>query len=202
MTIRAVLWDADGVLQRLPGFDELWTFLPEDLRLRLLADIFGSEMPEVLLGHIDMAERVDRALAGHRLSAADAEGVRAVWSDFPAVEEAHAVLARLRAEGVLCVLATNQDTLRERHMRAVYDPLMDRCYYSCSMGVAKPDAAYFQHIAEDLGLAPGELLFIDDQADNVDAARGAGLHAERWHHDEGIAALEALLARHHVEGVS
>jgi putative hydrolase of the HAD superfamily len=191
-----VLWDADGVLQVLPGFDELWRFLSEETRARLLADTFGSDMPDVLSGRVDMGERVDRLLLEHGLSPEDGDAVRATWTAFPPVAEARTALDRLRRDGVLCVLATNQDTLRETHMRPVYDALMDRCYYSCSVGLAKPDAAFFRHIADDLGLDPDELLFIDDRLENVEGARAAGLHAEVWHHEQHVGGLEAILTRH------
>lgn len=194
--IRAVLWDADGVLQVLPGFEELWRFLPEDVRVPLLADTFGSDMPDVLSGRVDMAARVERLLVEHGLSPADADAVRATWTAFPPVAEARAVLERLRQQGVLCVLATNQDTLREQHMRAHYDGLLDRSYYSCAIGLAKPDPAFFAHVAEDLGVAPGQLLFLDDRAENVEGARAAGLQAEVWHHEQHAGGLEAILARY------
>lgn len=193
MTVRAVLWDADGVLQRLPGFDRLWDFLAEDVRLALLADTF-ADLPEVLVGRVGMAARLDDVLERHGLSAADADAVRAAWSEFPPVDEARALVVGLRNRGTVCVLATNQDDLREEHMRRVYSPLMDRCYFSASMGVAKPSSDYFRRIAADLGMTPAELLFVDDSQTNVDGARGAGLHAECWHHDDGIGVLKRLLA--------
>ncbi len=201
MPVRAVLWDADGVLQRLPGFDRLWDFLPDELRLRLLADTF-SDMPEVLTGQVDMGARLNVVLARHGLSAADADAVRATWSDLPPVEEARALVEGLRRRGIACVLATNQDNLREQQMRPVYSPLMDRCYFSAAMGVAKPAAEYFLGIATDLALPPADLLFIDDSQVNVDGARAAGLAAECWHHDNGIGELEWILAAHGLPAVS
>ena len=194
MTIRAVLWDADGVLQKLPGFDELWRFLPEETRLAVLADTF-ADMSEVLTGRIDMAARLDEVLARHALSVDDTAAVRATWSELPPVDEARSVVAELRRQGVTCVLATNQDTLREQTMRPIYEPLMDRCYFSSAMGVAKPSADFFHHIATDLQMSVSELLFIDDSQANVDGARAAGLLAECWHHDHGVD-LADVLRRH------
>lgn len=196
MVVRAVLWDADGVLQKLPGFDRLWPFLPEDVRQSMLDRVFGSGMPDVLAGRIDMSERLEQALREHDLSGNDAAAVRATWSDLPEVAEARAVVAALRRQGVVCVLATNQDNLRETQMRQVYGPLMDGCYFSCSIGTAKPDPAFFTHIAGDLGLPAGDLLFIDDSEVNVEGARAAGLCAEHWHHDDGIGELEQILSAH------
>ena len=49
-------------------------------------------------------------------------------------------------------------------------------YYSCRLGAAKPDPRAFQLVLSDLGAQPGELLFIDDRAENIRAARALGMH--------------------------
>jgi putative hydrolase of the HAD superfamily len=193
--IRAVLWDADGVLQVLPPFDTMWTFLPEETRQELLAETFGSDFHDVLTGRVDMARRVDDTverlgLREHR------EEILAVWGPCPPVLEARAAVAEVRRAGITCVLATNQDTLREATMRPIYAPLMDHCYFSSAIGLAKPDEAFFAYIAEDLGLPTADLLFLDDSQANVAGARAAGLNAEWWHHDEGVGALHARLSAH------
>lgn len=48
-----------------------------------------------------------------------------------------------------------------------YGEIPDEAYYSCDMGMAKPSAGFFGYIVSDLGLAPGQVLFIDDQPQNV-----------------------------------
>jgi putative hydrolase of the HAD superfamily len=50
-------------------------------------------------------------------------------------------------------------------------------YYSCRLGVAKPDPRAFRLVLRDLGIQPGEVLFIDDRADNTRTARDLGMHA-------------------------
>lgn len=196
MAVRAVLWDADGVLQGLPPFEDLWDFLADDVREQVVAELFG-DMPDVLSGAVDMAARVEDVVVRHRIGE-HADAFRATWDYFPPVADARRLLADVRRSGITCVLATNQDSLRERHMRPVYEPLLDRLYFSSALGVAKPDAAFFGAIAADLGLAPDALLFVDDSAANVEGARATGLHAEQWHHDDGITVLEGLLERHGV----
>jgi putative hydrolase of the HAD superfamily len=192
-----VLWDADGVLQVLPGFGELWTFLDDDVRDEVLTDTFGSDMADVLTGAVDMSARIDEVLRRHGLGE-HRDAIRRTWEQFPPVAEAHAVVKAVRRNGVVCVLATNQDSLREQNMRPVYAPLLDRLYFSSALGVAKPAAAFFEAISTDLGVPLAELLLIDDSQANVDGARAAGLAAERWHHQDGVATLEQLLARHGV----
>lgn len=50
-------------------------------------------------------------------------------------------------------------------------------FLSYRMGHAKPDTSAFQHVAEVLECAPGEIFFIDDNALNVEAARECGFNA-------------------------
>ena len=50
-------------------------------------------------------------------------------------------------------------------------------YYSCRLGAAKPDPRAFQLVLSDLGAQPGEVLFIDDRAENTRTARDLGMHA-------------------------
>jgi putative hydrolase of the HAD superfamily len=52
----------------------------------------------------------------------------------------------------------------------------DRRYYSCRLAAAKPDPRAFQLVLGDLGAQPGEVLFIDDRAENTRTARDLGMH--------------------------
>lgn len=77
-----------------------------------------------------------------------------------------------------------------------YSETLDGAYFSCDIGAAKPSAAFFEHIVTDLALAPGHLLFLDDQPKNVVGARSAGLNAEQWTHDDGATRLRDILNAH------
>ena len=57
--------------------------------------------------------------------------------------------------------------------------------------LAKPDLAIFALAARRFGREPSTMLFIDDNAANVLAARDAGWHA---HHFFGAPGLETELA--------
>jgi 2-haloacid dehalogenase len=70
-------------------------------------------------------------------------------------------------------------------------PVFDRFRDIVVSGVEKlhkPDPAIFALAAERFGHAPGEMLFIDDNADNVAAARACGWHAHHFVDAEGLAA--------------
>jgi len=60
-------------------------------------------------------------------------------------------------------------------------------------GLIKPDPAIFRLAAERAGMAPEELLFIDDSPANIAAARALGFHVHRF---EDPAHLNPLLVGH------
>jgi putative hydrolase of the HAD superfamily len=54
-----------------------------------------------------------------------------------------------------------------------------RVFVSSEIGLRKPERASFDHIAREIGVAPGRILFFDDTLANVEGAREAGLRAVR-----------------------
>jgi len=59
-----------------------------------------------------------------------------------------------------------------------FKALFDGAYYSCEMGLRKPDAEAFHHVLSRHGAEPARTLFIDDSIQHVLGAREAGLKAE------------------------
>lgn len=76
---------------------------------------------------------------------------------------------------------------------ADFRALFDGAYYSCEIGLRKPDAAAFHHVLERHGADPARTLFIDDSIQHVIGARAAGLHAE--HLDLGREDVLAMVER-------
>jgi putative hydrolase of the HAD superfamily len=51
-------------------------------------------------------------------------------------------------------------------------------YASFRIGAVKPDERAFRHALDSMGREPGDVLFLDDNRINVEAARALGLRAE------------------------
>lgn len=66
-----------------------------------------------------------------------------------------------------------------------------RLYLSHEMGMRKPEAAIYLAVAADMGVRPEEILFFDDLAENVAAARGVGMRAVQV---RSLADIEAAIA--------
>jgi putative hydrolase of the HAD superfamily len=96
------------------------------------------------------------------------------------VPGAFELVARLRASGVTCGLATNQDLDRALFMdeELGYGGRFDHSFYSCRLGVKKPSPEYFRHALSTVKLAPSAVLFLDDHQVNVEAAQLVGINAE------------------------
>jgi putative hydrolase of the HAD superfamily len=201
--VTAVLWDADGVLQRVPGGVE------ESMRPALqgrLDDVEGfleaaywAERP-ALSGEVSWLDVLPGLLEKWGIRDSYDDVVR-IWLSIEPIAATHELLRALREAGLRCYLATNQAEHRGVHMRDElgYGGLFDGAFYSYEMGVAKPDPAYFDFILDALQVSPDRLLFLDDRLDNVEAARSVGMRAEVWSYHEDISVLHEHLARHGVE---
>jgi HAD superfamily hydrolase (TIGR01509 family) len=100
-----------------------------------------------------------------------------VYRDDDLYPDAIACLEAVRAMGLLVGLAGNQSARLERWARSAGLPV-DVVTGSASLGVRKPDPAFFAGIVEASGYAPREVAYVGDRADNdVRPAAAAGLVA-------------------------
>ncbi len=199
--IQHVLFDADGVLQYLPGG---WHAAVEpylgDRARDFLHQTWKDELP-TLTGQGDYLPLLAATLVEYGVTTPVEAVHRNVWRNIAIVKETFEIADALRRRGYGVHLGTNQERHRATHMRTVlgYDDLFDVSCYSCELGVAKPEPVFFAEAARRIGAPPQAILFIDDSARNIDGARAAGLAAEQWDHAQGHSSLLDLLAGHGVE---
>lgn len=108
----------------------------------------------------------------------------------------HVVVAwvgRLRVSGIRVAILSNMPfPLRDFLMtRCPWLPEFDVSIFSCELGIVKPEAAIYRHCVERIGVTPSRALFIDDRAENVDAARGIGLRGI-VHSDPALTSAELV----------
>src|SRR5580692_885313 len=86
-----------------------------------------------------------------------------------------------RAGVRLALLSNAPEALATAIDHSGWSPSFDRRFYSCRLGLAKPDPAVFEAVLADLGATPQSVLFIDDRAENVLAAGAPGRRdRRRW----------------------
>ena len=101
------------------------------------------------------------------------------------------LLAELRANHRLAVLSNTNEVHWQRLSGEMRVPeLVDFAFASHLIGVRKPDARAYRHVAAQIGVPVSGLVFFDDNKNNVEAALGLGMRA--WQ-VEGVEALRARL---------
>jgi putative hydrolase of the HAD superfamily len=198
--IEHVLLDADGVLQDMPGgWDEAVTPYVGERAREFLLRAWEDEIPS-LAGAGDFLPVLEALLADFDVPTPAAQFHEEVWLRIEVAPESMGLVRDLKRAGYGVHLATNQAAGRAAHMRSVlgYDDLFDVSLYSCELGVAKPDPAFFREAARLIDAPPEAILFVDDSDRNVAGAREAGLVAEQW--DLGAdRTLGEILAAHGVQ---
>jgi putative hydrolase of the HAD superfamily len=199
--IRGVIVDFGGVLVMPPspdalarlhaigGFDDADAFLSSWRRHRLSYDVgeISADAYWRLVGS-EGEQDYDSAILA-RLCAEDA----ACW----AVPNTAVVawLEVLKAAGLRLALLSN---IPREQWAAIKDgldwlSLCDVVALSYELGIAKPNPGVYRWCLDQLSLAPGEVIFVDDQPDNVAAAAGLGMNALLF---TTVAELRRALAAH------
>lgn len=198
MTIEAILFDADGVVQR----PSVWWRQAFE---RLLGTTDAARL-DAFVQDFDAAERAAlRVPAGFEDALASllerwrcrerlAEALQ-ILTTIEVYDDILDAVQALRLAGIPCHLATNQQAHRARHMSEVmaYRELFDREFYSCHVGAAKPEPEYFRSVLRALNLPGPSVLFLDDRAENITAAARAGLRAAVYDGSNGVSELRRVL---------
>ncbi len=88
-----------------------------------------------------------------------------------------ALIAELGQQGQRLALLSNAPSDLVGHASAVLNGLVPELLFSSDLGHAKPDPRIFELTLERLNAAGDEVVFVDDNPDNVAAARAAGMRA-------------------------
>ena len=177
---RAVLFDLGGVL------------LPFDPERRIAAIVartgatpdaarafMASDLPRRLdTGEADEADLAAAYRAAFGVDLGPAEAADLTLSVFETPnQELWALAAALSARAVVGGFSDNPPFVER-----VFPPgaVLDPMFFSSRIGACKPSPRAFAAVEAGLGLAPPEILFIDDTAANAQAARGRGWDAIRY----------------------
>ncbi len=183
--IKVIAWDFDGVLNRniIDGRFVWADRLEEDLGIPVepfTKSIFTPTFLDVINGRIDLHDHVGDWLqsAGHPVSAEDLLTYWFEKDDLPD-RDLPGLVAKIGSIGVHQVIATNNETHRVAYIErtSLYLDHIGKVYSSGRIGHAKPSSRFFDHVREDLQLAPADLLLIDDSLTNVEAAKALGWDA-------------------------
>jgi epoxide hydrolase-like predicted phosphatase len=198
--VRAVVFDIGGVLEVNPatGWPERWA-----ARLGLSADEFAERIDRLWsggdIGSVTLAEIERRTADGLDLDdAALLELMSDAWADYlGSLNRSLAEYFRsLRPSFKTGILSNSFVGAREREQDAYgFEDMCDVIVYSHEVGHLKPEPAAYRSVCERLGVAPADVLFLDDVQVNVDGARAVGMRAITFLHTrQAISEIEAQLS--------
>lgn len=199
--MKILMVDVDGVLVHGRPADglPLFTYLERDLGLSaplLQQEFFQPYWVGIITGQEPIEPRLTQVLdriAPHLT----AEKLLDYWfeNDSRLDRQLLADLARLKDEGTLLYLATNQEHRRAAYLRDVLElgALFDGMFYSAALGARKPESDFFRLATDGVGAAAHEIGFIDDLEENIAAAKEFGWKALHWTPASGLAdAIDAF----------
>ncbi|HZR02195.1 MAG TPA: HAD family phosphatase [Burkholderiales bacterium] len=181
--ISALLFDLGGVLFNI-SFDrafEAWQSIS-----RLSADemrrafSFDEAYQRHERGEIARREYFDHLRQALHLTGSDAEiedGWNAIFLD--EIPSTIRLVQDTRAK-LPCYAFSNSNATHRAFWMAKYPSVIaafDRVFVSSDIGLRKPEAEAFAHVAASIGARPESILFFDDTHENVLGAMAAGLHA-------------------------
>jgi len=107
-------------------------------------------------------------------------------------------LVRVARAHLPCYAFTNTNAAHMAEWRARYPEVpaaFDGIFASHQLGRRKPEAAAFADVVAAIGVHPRSIVFFDDVAENVDAARASGLQAVHVRTPADIRRLVSSLQR-------
>lgn len=201
MTIKVLMVDVDGVIIRPPEDARWFHTIEQDIGVSpalLTQHYFNDLEHDVSIGEADAHERLSLALARFAPQVSADKVIDYLFAHDGHLDQTlMADLAALRGKGVALHLATNQSHIRADYLWMTLDlrTQFDAMHHSAALGVKKPTPGFFAKATERCGLAAEQIGFIDDLAENVEAARAAGWRAHLWAPDSRLA--DALVALGH-----
>ncbi|HEX8450843.1 MAG TPA: HAD-IA family hydrolase [Longimicrobium sp.] len=200
MPIKALMVDVDGVLvDGRPEDGRHWqASLEEDLGLtsEMLNEVFfAPSWANIVLGRAGLMEHLTTALLRIAPHVSPAEFV-SYWFEKDSRLAAALLpeISLVRSAGIRVYLATNQEHLRAAYLmeKLGLAEHVDGIFYSARLGAKKPDMEFFAKVQAAVGLHGDEMLLIDDDSRNVEAALRAGWQALHWTRESSPGIMRSL----------
>ncbi|MBU2632416.1 HAD-IA family hydrolase [Patescibacteria group bacterium] len=183
--IKAILFDIDGVLSASgPRFFGKALEKDHGISNEKAITFFHGVFRKVLKGELDLKTEIGPYLKdwGWRGTVQD---FLDYWfkSEHKSSEKLIKFIQKLRKQGILCCLATNQENYRAKYIlkEMGFEKAFDKYYFSAHIGHKKPEIKFFEKVFKDLKIfRKDEILFWDDLGRNIIAAREFGFIAEQY----------------------
>jgi putative hydrolase of the HAD superfamily len=183
MKIKAVVFDADGVVINSPGCFSAQYQKEFGISNDVMLPFFKGRFQDCLVGKADLKEELKPLLKEWEWKGTVDE-LLDYWfkSEHYIDDNIIGEIKKLRELGVKCYLGTKQEKYRTEYIKKDmgFDNFFDGIYSSVD-GYSKNDKNFYRIISQDLyekeNINSQEIMFWDDDQENVDVASECGWNA-------------------------
>lgn len=190
--IKVVIFDLGGVLSSdaddfKKTFKEVLT--KTGLPFKKVSSIWSQHWPQVRLGKEDL-KIVWQEISSQAKKDINPQMLSEIYTKNVSLNKPVFNLAKsLKKKGLQIVILSNEskEGFEAKVNKFKLSLVFDRLFCSAYLGLAKPDLKIFQLALTDLKLKSGQILYIDDEKSNLEAAQKLGI---KTIHYRGIKRLE------------
>jgi len=180
MSYDVILFDADGVTIHSEMMFSQKLEQDYGIPMEKMLPFFKGVFQECLFGQADLKEELEKVIGdwGWKKTVDEMLKEWFVFENRPD-QKMFDFIKELRTQGIKCYLATNQEIHRGKYLREEMDfnHLFDGLFISAEVGYKKKDPKFFEKIYEQIGeeIPKDHTLFIDDEEENINAAKQVGI---------------------------
>lgn len=176
-----LIFDLDGVIITYEqNFAEAYS-AEFGMDIAKIYEFFANDYHDCAIGQASLRDKIEKYVSLWGWSG-DAESLIQYWFDSQSKVDTRLLdlIESARQSGHKCYVASDQDATRSAYVRKLVniDSAFDGSFFSCDIGTTKTEAAFFERLLGELGSAPGDVYFWDDNPKNVVAAKQAGIRAD------------------------
>lgn len=181
--LKVLIFDADGVLINGDIFSKRFS-KEYNIDISRINPFFDGPFKDCLVGKADLKE----VLAPYLKEWGWKDGVDnflEYWfsTEHSIDKELISYIQTYRRNGVKCVMATNQEKYRADYLfnKIGFVNSFDKMYVSAHLGHKKTNKEFFEKLTNDLDdISKAEILFWDDDIENINTAKEFGINAELY----------------------
>lgn len=198
MALKNIIFDLGGVLINI-DYNKTGTAF-KSLGYDNFNEMYSQYTADELFSHLETGHTAEEAffktMQERSVHALDSLRIREAWNamllDFRV--ESFDFLETLKDKYDLYLLSNTNGIHKEAFDKIFeaqtgkksIDDYFKKAYYSHKIGLRKPNESIFRFVLQDAGIAPEETLFIDDSANNIEAAEKLAIKVHLLRPDERI----------------
>lgn len=184
---KAVIYDNDGMITHGVRFSDKYS-KEFSVDITSMSPFFEGPFKKCLIGGADLKEELEKVLEVWKWKGT-ADELMQYWfaTGEDLYEDVYASISKLRKQGLVVCLATNNERYRVQHLikKLSYDKIFNQIFFSADLGVYKhsPEGLekIFQSLREQYAISDkGEIMYWDDREDHVEILNAEGFNGQLY----------------------